>query len=95
MASLNRSILIKIGSPEWEFMWNWLENHPINKGLENPTSATNDGENWMYMGSYKQGDRVIHELRHRDHPVTNSIQNLKLQASELFTKDQIQKTFKQ
>jgi hypothetical protein len=88
-------ILIQPNSVEWDYMWTWLENHPVNKGLDEPSIALNNNEAWQYMGSYKQGDRVIHELRHRDHPVTNSIQNLKLQASELFTKDQIQKTFKQ
>ena len=87
-------ILIKIDSPEWDFMWNWLENHPLNKGLENPTSATNDGENWRYMGSFKQGERVIHEFRHRNHPVTNQRQDVKVEASKELTQEQIQKEYK-
>lgn len=88
-------ILIKPNSPEWEFMWNWLESHPINKGIENPSLALNNEEAWQYMGSYQQGDKVIHEFRHKNHPVTNNIQSLKLNASKLFTSDQILKTFKQ
>ena len=88
-------ILIKPNSPEWDFMWKWLENHPIKKGVEDPTLALNEGEAWQYMGSFQQGNRAIHEFRHRNHPITKSIQSLKVQASELFTNDQIEKTFKQ
>jgi hypothetical protein len=87
-------ILIKIGSPEWDFMWKWLEQHPINKGIEEPSTALNEGEAWQYMGSWQQGDRAIHSFRHRNHPVTKSIQNVSVHASELLTPDQIEKTLK-
>lgn len=87
-------ILIKANSPEWDFMWKWLEDHPINKGLEEPSIALNDSEAWQYMGSWQQDDRVIHSFRHRNHPVTNSIQNVSVHASKDLTLDQIEKTFK-
>ena len=87
-------ILIKIGSPEWDFMWNWLEQHPINKGIEEPSTALNEGEAWQYMGSWQQGDRAIHSFRHRNHPLTNNIQNVSVEASKDLTQDQIEKTFK-
>lgn len=86
--------LIEPDSPEWHFMWKWLGDHPLNKDIENPTLALNNGEGWMYMGSFKQGDRVVHEFRHRIHPTTNTLQSLKVSASEEFTKEQINKTFK-
>jgi len=87
-------ILIKPNSPEWDFMWKWLEDHPINKGIEEPTTALNEGEAWQYMGSWQQDNSAIHSFRHRNHPVTNSLQNVSVHASELLTPDQIEKTFK-
>ena len=87
-------ILIEPNSPEWEFMWNWLENHPLNKGLEFPSLATNDGENWQYMGSYKEKEKVIHSFRHRNHPVTNSVQTVSVDASTGLTDDQIKKEYR-
>ena len=86
-------ILILPNSPEWDYMWNWLENHPINASLSEPTTALNENEAWQYMGSFKQGERVIHEFRHRNHPLTNTRQDLKLEASKNLTQDQIQKEF--
>lgn len=87
-------ILIEPSSPEWDFMWNWLASHPINKGLEDPTTAMNDGEAWQYMGSFKQADRVIHTFRHRNHPATSTVQTLNLNASSALTQEQINKIFK-
>lgn len=86
--------IIEIGSAEWEYMWNWLASHPINVGLDEPSVATNGDQSWQYMGSFKQGDRVIHEFRHRNHPTTNTQQSLKVQASDNLTEEQIKKTFK-
>ncbi len=87
-------VLIEQNSQEWEYMWNWLAAHPINEGIVEPTTALNNGEAWQYMGSFKQDDRVIQEFRHRNHPRTNSRQNLKVNASETFTTNQIQKKYK-
>ena len=87
-------VLIKLDSPEWDFMWNWLENHPLNKGLDNPSLATNGSESWQYMGSLKQKNRLIHQFRHRNHPVTNSIQSISVQNSPAFTTEQIYKQHK-
>lgn len=75
-------------------MWEWLAAHPINKDIEQPSLAMNDGEAWQYMGSYMQGERVIHSFRHRNHPVTNTRKDLSVNASEAFTKEQIVKKFK-
>lgn len=87
-------VLITPESNEWDFMWNWLANHPLNKGLDEPTTALNENEAWQYMGSYKQKERVLHSFRHRNHPVTNSVQNVSVQCSEAFTIDQIHRTDK-
>lgn len=86
--------IIEIGSAEWNNMWDWLASHPINEGLTEPSLATNNGESWQYVGSYKQGERVIHSFRHRNHPTTNTLQNLSVEASNELTKEQIKKTFK-
>jgi len=89
-------VIIEIGSPEWEYMWNWLSEHPINSGLEEPSIAKHpvSGEAWQYMGSFKQGERVIHELRHREHPITQKREDLKVQASGELTPEQIKKSFR-
>jgi hypothetical protein len=86
--------IIEIGSTEWNKMWDWLASHPINEGLTEPSVATNNGESWQYVGSYKQGERVIHSFRHRNHPTTNTLQNLSVAASNELTKEQIKKSFK-
>ena len=87
-------VIIEMDSPEWDIMWNWLAEHPINKDLDNPSLAINNGEVWQYMGSYKLKNKVIHNLRHRSHPLTNRVENLSLNASETFDINQIKKSFK-
>jgi hypothetical protein len=87
-------VIIEIGSPEWEYLWNWLINHPLNEGLEQPDIALNEGEAWQYTGSYKQGDKVIHTMRHRLHPVTQKLEQISLYASNEFESSQIKKSFK-
>lgn len=87
-------VLIEPNSPEWEYMWNWLAAHPMNEGLENPSEAMNNNEGWKYMGSFKKGERVIHEFKHKNHPLNNQRKKLSVAASELFTIDQIKKSFK-
>jgi hypothetical protein len=88
-------VIIEVESPEWEYMWNWLTVHPINSGLEEPSVARHpeSGEAWQYMGSFKQGNRVISEFRHRHHPVTNKIEDLKV-SHENFDVNCIKKSFK-
>jgi len=85
-------ILIKRNSSEWNYMWSWLEKHPLNEGLEEPTVAYNKdySESWQYMGSFKQNDKVIHEFRHRAFPKDNQRKYLKLSASNNFTTDDIE-----
>lgn len=87
-------VLIKIGSPEWELMWKWVEEHPLNKDLEDPSTALNEGEAWQYMGSYQLDERIIHTFRHRNHPRTNRVQNISLQGTNKLDNNQIEKTFK-
>jgi hypothetical protein len=66
-------IIFKKDSAEWEFIWQWLENHPINEGLEDPRVALNEGEAWQHMGCFTNKDRIICEFRHRNHPATNGL----------------------
>lgn len=87
-------VLIDPNSPEWEYMWGWLEAHPINEGVENPSEALNEGEAWQYMGSFKKGQRIVHEFRHRKHPAIGKNKKLSVAGSESFTVEQIKKTIK-
>lgn len=74
-----RYIIIKEGTREWERIWEWLAEHPINKGIEDPTLAINEGEVWQYMGTFVGKDDVaISEFRHRMHPLDNSRKVLKM-----------------
>jgi len=82
-------VLIKIDSLEWDYMWKWLSDHPINDGLDEPSIVDNNGEKWQYMGSLRQGDKTIHQFRHRNHPVTGNIQNVSVVASAELTEEQI------
>ena len=87
-------VLIERNTPEWEYMWQWLESHPINEGIEDPREAVNNNEAWQYMGSYKQDNKVIHSFRHREHPRDGQRKNLVCHASNKFTDDQINKVIK-
>jgi hypothetical protein len=74
-------IIFKEGSDDWNFIWDWLDKHPINEGLEKPKVALNENDFscWMYMGTFKKDDIVISDFKHRNHPITNSYQKLTLQ----------------
>ena len=89
-------VLVKIGSSEWEYIWEYLKTHPINKGLDNPMDAPNEatGNMWEYMGTYMHNGKGIHQLRHLKHPLTNELKEISLNASSTFTQDQIEKKFK-
>ena len=87
-------ILITPESDEWNYMWKWLAEHPINEGITEPTIAYNEGESWQYMGSYKQKERVIHTFRHRNFPKGNYVKTLSVSASPNLTPNQISKEFK-
>jgi hypothetical protein len=89
-------VLIQKDSPEWDFIWQWLENHPINHGIEDSKLAYNKGEVWQYMCSYMNENKIIHTFRHRCHPTTNGVVNLTLNGNENIDDDQIliSKTFK-
>ena len=87
-------VLVKIDSPEWNYIWDWLSKHPINKDLENPLEAENNGQVWQYTGTYKEANKAIHSLRHRYHPITNKQENLSLISSSTFNSDDIEKSIK-
>lgn len=87
-------VLIEPDSIEWNYMWEWLSSHPINKGIENPSIALHEGEAWQYMGSLKEKERTIHQFRHRNHPVTNGVESLSVSASDGFSDNQITNQYK-
>jgi hypothetical protein len=88
-------VLIKPESREWNYMWDWVAAHPRNEGLEEPSTATSeDNEVWQYMGSFRQNNLTIHEFRHRNHPLTNKREYLKVKCSEDMTDEDIEKVLK-
>lgn len=87
-------ILIKIDSPEWDYMWNWIAEHPLNKDNAEPMVCSNEGEVWQYMGSFMNDNKVVHEFRHRLHPVTGERAYLKLNGSPAFNENDVEKRLK-
>lgn len=87
-------VLVKIDSPEWEYIWDYIKNHPINQGIEEPTTALNNGYGWEYMGTFMQEGKALHQLRHFCHPNGNYTRTISLQASSSFTSEQVLKKFK-
>ena len=61
-------VILKDGSPTWEYIWDELAKNPINDGLENRSIAMNDGEAWQYMGTIEYGNKFLTDFRHRKHP---------------------------
>ena len=86
-------ILIKKDTTEWNTMWETLANHPINDGLEFPRIAYNDGEQWQYMGSYRQDGKIIHDFRHRNHPKTLDVYKITFNGNAVSEED-IDKTIR-
>lgn len=79
-------ILLKPNSNEWNFAWDWVANHPLNEGIEDPSTALNEGNGWMYMGSYWNGsDKLISTFKHNLHPKTNNRQTLSIEHKEFNT----------
>lgn len=87
-------ILVEQDTTEWHYIWEWLSQHPINENLDDPTLALNNEEVWQYTGSFRQDNKVIHSLRHRCHPRTNTRMDLSLVASNTWSEEQIKKTIK-
>jgi hypothetical protein len=84
-------IFVKQDSTEWEYIWDFVAKHPINEGLEEPRTALNEGQEWQYMGTYKNKNKLIHEFRHLFHPRTNNVYKITFNGSETFSDDQIEK----
>lgn len=82
-------VVIKIDSDEWQYMWDWLANHPINDGLDEPREANNNGAKWEYIGSYMHDSRIIYEFLHQMHPKTQSLMKVSVEGSKDFTSDYI------
>ncbi len=83
-------LIIKENSNEWNYMWKWLEDHPLNAGLPEPTYAQNQGEGWQYMGSFRNESIAVHNFRHRSHPTTNERVSLTLFASKDMTEEDVE-----
>jgi hypothetical protein len=66
-------VILKESSEEFGYMWDMLRLHPINGGLDEPCIALNEGEVWQYMGTYRNGDILISDFRHRCHPYSQEL----------------------
>jgi hypothetical protein len=66
-------IEVNPGSEVWDSAWSGLR-FILNKEGVGPGDGSIDqycdGEGWQLMGSYRQGSGIVHQFRHRDHPIT-------------------------
>jgi hypothetical protein len=86
-------LIFKQDSPSYNFMWNWLANHPINAGIDNPMVALNEGEVWQNMGSFRQGDVTVTQFRHRCHPKTNERKSLSVTHPKIIPDEDIEEKY--
>jgi hypothetical protein len=81
-------VIFKSESEPFNFMWEWLQNHPINEGLSEPKVAENQGQAWEYMGTFVNGEKAISDFRHRCHPATNDLYKVSVEHPS-FNKEDI------
>jgi len=55
---------------EWKYAWGELSKQKINIGQEDPFECECEGEFWQYIDSGIVNGVLVHEFRHRHHPVT-------------------------
>lgn len=87
-------VVIDTNSQEWQYIWDWLSNHPINEGLEEPKEADNQGAKWEYIGSYMLGTSIIHEFLHQMHPKTQGLMKVSVEGSKDFTSEYIAEKYR-
>jgi hypothetical protein len=80
-------VLIKKDSLEWNHIWSYVEQAPINQGIENPSVAWNNDTGWMYMGSMTDGKSIIHRVIHTCHPYNNGSFELSFNGTDNFKND--------
>lgn len=86
-------ISIKPESSEWERMWNWVADHPINKGLSEPSVAmSKDNKTWRYVDSFRNKNETVHQFIHENHPITNKAESICLISREVISDDEIQRS---
>ncbi len=69
---------------EYDYMWDKLAKHPLNRDDEIPHMCENGGETWQYMGTYETDLKISHQFRHRRHPKTSDRQYIYIEASKVF-----------
>lgn len=89
-------VFVKQDSLEWTYIWDFVEKHPINEGIEEPRVALNEGEVWQYMCTYanKEKNKFIHEFRHKNHPNTNGVYFIRFNSENIITDGDVIKTIK-
>ena len=76
---------VERGSSEWKYMWSKLAKEPINSKCADPTECLNDSEVYQYMGTYfNDSGEIIHNFRHRYHPVTKGKYCVDINSSKRF-----------
>ena len=82
-------VILKRDSQEWINLWDKLSKHPINENIEEPNVALNNGETWQYLSSFLNEGKLVHELRHRNHPTTGRVEKIVFHGTENISDDQI------
>lgn len=77
-------VFVKPHSPEWDYIWDYVTNHPINKDIEEPRVAQNGSHAWRYMGTTTFKSEAIHTVKHTLHPTINDATVITIRASEKY-----------
>ena len=66
---------------EWSLMWQSLAKMEVNN--DDPVCDNEEtGDCWQYMGTFEKVAKVVHEFRHRRHPLTCTRMVIDIPVSE-------------
>jgi hypothetical protein len=88
------TIHVECDSAEWNYMWESLGKHEMNKGIFEPDVALYDHNVWYYLGTEIVHDeptfdkfglfRIQHIFHHHCHPKTKRQEYLRIPPSQEF-----------
>jgi len=67
----DETILLEAGTPAWDAAWAMLAAEIVKQGLGDGGDLAQEhshGEVWQYLSSFREGELVRHQFRHRQHP---------------------------
>lgn len=85
-----KAIILKEGSKAHNYAWTFIEEHPLNKCLDVPHEANNNGNTWLYMGTIEHKDIAISTFKHEQHPLTQKMEQIAVKHLETLSDEDIE-----